>query len=120
MNRSVQLVIAVSLPVLLLSLGSLVLLDRLEHPASKPEAAGAPRDTTVRVAVFNGCGRPGLAATFTEWLRGEGYDVVNGIGENADTLQVIHHFFRRQNFKASVGIQECEDDFSGGTVALFG
>ena len=86
MNRSVQLVIAVSLPVLVISLGSLFVLDRLEHPGSTTATETLPAEKTVRIAVYNGCGRPGLAATFAEFLRGMGYDVVNGVGENADAF----------------------------------
>ena len=86
MNRSVPLVIAVSLPVLVLSLGSLFVLDRLERPGNISGTDIRPAGKAVRVAVFNGCGRPGLAASFAEWLRGMGYDVVNGLGENADAF----------------------------------
>jgi hypothetical protein len=86
MNRTVQLVIAVSIPVLVLSLGALFVLDRLEHPETKTPADVRAVENAVRIAVFNGCGRPGLAATFAVKLREMGYDVVNGLGENADTF----------------------------------
>jgi len=86
MNRSIQLAIAVSLPVLLVSLASLFMLDRLSYRDTDSGAALRSPGETVRVAVFNGCGRPGLAASFAEWLRDYGYDVVNGLGENADAF----------------------------------
>jgi len=43
-------------------------------------------DTSIRVAVLNGCGRTGLAGMFAEKLRNEGFDVVNGMGGNADSF----------------------------------
>jgi len=42
---------------------------------------------SVRVSVLNGCGRPGLATIFTQKLRKEGFDVVNGVGGNADSFE---------------------------------
>ncbi|MFC1606345.1 LytR C-terminal domain-containing protein [Candidatus Latescibacterota bacterium] len=43
-------------------------------------------DTTVRVAVLNGCGREGLASVGAKRLRSLGIDVVNGLGSNADSF----------------------------------
>jgi hypothetical protein len=40
----------------------------------------------VRVAVMNGSGVPGVAASFVRNLRLYGFDVVNGNGENADSF----------------------------------
>jgi hypothetical protein len=53
-----------------------------EHPRPLPDPA-----LSVRVAVLNGCGRPGLATIFTQKLRKEGFDVVNGVGGNADSFE---------------------------------
>jgi hypothetical protein len=47
-----------------------------------------PSDTTaaVRVAVLNGCGKPGVVSRFVRCLRERGFDVVNGMGGNADSF----------------------------------
>jgi hypothetical protein len=44
----------------------------------------------IRVAVLNGCGRPGIALPFVEKLRKDGMDVVNGVGGNADSFEFDH------------------------------
>lgn len=38
----------------------------------------------IKVQVLNGCGKPGVALKFTDFLRKEGFDVINGNGENAE------------------------------------
>ncbi len=44
------------------------------------------RNTYIRIAVLNGCGREGLATLFARRLRSAGFDVVNGQGGNADSF----------------------------------
>ena len=46
----------------------------------------ADSTVTVRVAVLNGCGRPGVVTAFARGLRENGFDVVNGMGGNADSF----------------------------------
>lgn len=52
-----------------------------------PNAAAPDTFPPVRVAVLNGCGRPGIASAFVEKLRKDGIDVVNGWGGNADSFE---------------------------------
>ena len=57
--------------------------------ATKPSPIVPPDHKTeipVRIAVLNGAGREGLAALCSRKLRNRGFDVVNGLGENADTF----------------------------------
>lgn len=44
-------------------------------------------DLSVKLAVMNGCGRSGLAAEAVKEIRRRGYDVVNGMGDNADSFE---------------------------------
>jgi len=55
---------------------------------SENQASAVP-DTLppVRIAVLNGCGRPGIASVFVKKLRQDGMDVVNGLGGNADSFE---------------------------------
>jgi len=48
--------------------------------------AGPDSTVSVRVSVLNGCGRPGVASPFVRKLRDGGFDVVNGMGGNADSF----------------------------------
>ena len=77
-----------SLVIIALSFVSIVPLRLIDSGVSvkKTETRGESPDTAVRVAVFNGCGRPGLAGMFAEILRNKGFDVVNGLGANADSF----------------------------------
>ncbi|MFC1541174.1 LytR C-terminal domain-containing protein [Candidatus Latescibacterota bacterium] len=43
-------------------------------------------NSNIRIAVLNGCGREGLATLFAKSLRNSGFDVVNGLGGNADSF----------------------------------
>ncbi len=87
MNRAVYPVIAISLIVAAVSLGSLRFLRSTERSAQPGRSTPVSADTRIRVAVLNGCGRGGLASEFAERLRSFGFDVVNGIGENADSFE---------------------------------
>jgi hypothetical protein len=72
------------------SLRTLSLRSVAEHQRTRTSAPGtAVPDTLppVRVAVLNGCGRPGIATAFVEKLRKDGMDVVNGWGGNADSFE---------------------------------
>lgn len=40
----------------------------------------------VKLTVMNGCGRSGLASAAVKEIRRRGYDVVNGMGGNADSF----------------------------------
>jgi hypothetical protein len=55
--------------------------------ALSPNPAAADTLPPVRIAVLNGCGRPGIANAFVEKLRRDGMDVVNGWGGNADSFE---------------------------------
>ena len=79
-----------------------------------PDSAATVTLPPVRVAVFNGCGRPGIAYAFVEKLRKDGMDVVNGWGGNADSFEFDRSVVvdRRGDLKkaervsASLGIKE--------------
>lgn len=81
------LLVTASLAVIIISLVSLSMLPSpVPAPATEaPRPADSP-DAPVKVAVLNGCGREGLAAVFAEKLRSQGFDVVNGLGGNADSF----------------------------------
>ena len=84
MTTSLKFVTLVSFAVTFLSLLSIVILEKaVDGSGEKP---GESIDVPVKVAVFNGCGRSGLAAMFAGKLRDNGFDVVNGMGENADSF----------------------------------
>ena len=85
MTRGKTVLVIASLAVTLMSLASLSLLP---SPAPAPEVPrlAEASDAPVKVAVLNGCGREGLAAVFAEKLRSQGFDVVNGLGGNADSF----------------------------------
>ena len=78
------LVFAVSVVITALSLASITFIKAKGDTVNM--TAGKQIDTTIKIAVQNGCGRSGLASMFTEKLRLMGYDVVNGMGENADSF----------------------------------
>lgn len=51
-----------------------------EPAQSSPEAVTESAESvqeTIRIEVLNGCGERGIAAKFTDYLRSEGFDVVN-------------------------------------------
>ncbi len=83
-SNALTAVVAVSLFVTVLSLASIAIIDGNGSKTSR--SSGREIDTTIKIAVQNGCGRSGLASMFAEKLRHMGYDVVNGMGENADTF----------------------------------
>ena len=85
MTKSGKTVIIISSIITVLSLLSVIILNRT---LSKTSDITNKKDSVavVRIAVFNGCGRAGLAGMFAEKLRDEGFDVVNGMGENADSF----------------------------------
>ena len=76
--------IFLSVVIVLLSAGSIVVL----HQVKLPETTIPVKNTvdSIRVAVLNGCGREGLAAICARKLRSYGFDVVNGLGSNADSF----------------------------------
>ena len=85
MMTSGKIVVLVSSAVTVLSLLSIILLNStISKPADSVNDEFT--ESKVRIAVFNGCGRSGLAGMFAEILRDEGFDVVNGMGENADSF----------------------------------
>ena len=100
MKKTCIITASVSLVIIFVSLASILypglfqgkesLEDRLgKTSAGKGMPAASKPDSTlkIRVSVLNGCGRPGIATIFTQKLRKEGFDVVNGIGENADSFE---------------------------------
>jgi hypothetical protein len=88
--------------------------ERLGIRTASPDTAATDTLSTVRVAVYNGCGRPGIASAFVEKLRRDGMDVVNGWGGNADSFEFDRSVVvdRRGDLKkaervsASLGIKE--------------
>ena len=84
MTTITKITVLVSATVLCLSLGSLIILNNTQRrQEAKPPVKF---DSLVRVAVLNGCGREGLASLCARRLRDEGFDVVNGMGGNADSF----------------------------------
>ncbi|MHB9030818.1 MAG: LytR C-terminal domain-containing protein, partial [Candidatus Latescibacterota bacterium] len=93
-----------------------------EPETSAPVPAVSISDTLppVRVAVLNGCGRPGIASVFVQKLRKDGMDVVNGLGGNADSFEfdrsvVVDRRGNRENAEAvagSLGIRHILDQRS--------
>ena len=77
-----------SIIVITLSFLSIVVLGRNMDEIVSEETSTF--NTSVRVAVFNGCGRSGLAASCADYLRDCGFDVVNGLGANADSFDFMH------------------------------
>ncbi len=91
----VVLVVAVSLSVYMLR-GSAS--NRMVTGTTEGGAISGPDSTvSVRVSVLNGCGRPGVATPFVRKLRDRGFDVVNGMGGNADSF----------DYDASVVVDRC-------------
>jgi hypothetical protein len=90
MTRGFLISAAMSLAVIVISVCSILI--AANEPASRSDSPryrlSASSDSTpvVRVAVLNGCGSPGVAAAFVRSLRERGFDVVNGIGGNADSF----------------------------------
>ena len=84
MTTSFKVVISISLLITVLSIVSLIFLESaVNAPTEKPRIRV---DEAIRVAVLNGCGRTGLASMFADRLRADGFDVVNGMGGNADSF----------------------------------
>lgn len=75
----------ISVPVIVLSVISIAVLE-FSRKDSDDVSPVITLDTSIRIAVFNGCGREGLALVFTDELRAHGFDVVNGNGGNADSF----------------------------------
>ena len=81
---------------------------------STPVSAAPDTLPPVRVAVLNGCGRPGIASAFVEKLRNDGIDVVNGVGGNADSFEFDRSIVvdrrgdrrKAERVSASLGIRE--------------
>ena len=76
----------ISLAVILLCIGSMVVLNRIKPPEPATTVIDKRIESSVRLALLNGCGREGMAGHFTDILRSRGYDVVNGRGDNADSF----------------------------------
>ena len=84
MTSLFKCIVFVTVVIVLLSAGSVVVLYQV-----KPSETAIPENNNigqVRVAVLNGCGREGLAAICARKLRSYGFDVVNGLGSNADSF----------------------------------
>ncbi len=86
MKYNPLVVSAVSVLIIMLSVGSIFILYRIKPPSAIPSSETARPEQTVRVVLLNGCGRAGLATQFAEILRSRGYDVMNGQGGNADSF----------------------------------
>jgi hypothetical protein len=68
--------------------GTVELPFAVRHETARSRVPVAPDEVVdpVRVAVLNGSGVPGVAASFVRNLRSYGFDVVNGNGGNADSF----------------------------------
>ena len=84
MTTTWKAVLSVSFAVIALSLVSVFILDK--YVETNTDGARENGNAPIRVSVFNGCGRSGLASMFSEMLRDKEFDVVNGFGENADSF----------------------------------
>lgn len=87
MTTAGKTVITISLLISLLSVLSILILKR--STSSDITVQTIKGDSSIKIAVFNGCGRPGIAGMFVEKLRDDGFDVVNGMGENADSFDYL-------------------------------
>jgi len=83
MTARSKIAIFSSLIVILLSLSSLAV---LQHGARPHDNGTETPRVTAKIAVLNGCGRDGIASQFARKLRDMGFDVVNGLGGNADSF----------------------------------
>ncbi len=121
MATSVKVLLWISLAIVLLSLVSLIILERALNLSLAGTEKPSLSDIPVKVVVLNGCGREGLAAMFTEKLRNMGFDVVNGLGGNAesfdfDTSVVVDRKGTRQKAEVvgqALGINTILDQRSG-------
>jgi len=84
MTSRLKYIVFVSVVILLISAASIAVFFATKPSPVKPPGHNA--EIPVRVAVLNGCGREGFAALCARKLRSEGFDVVNGLGENADSF----------------------------------
>ena len=103
MTKLCKISVVTSLIIFTISLVLLIVLYNVQNPTVTE--VDDEYNSTIRVAVLNGCGREGLATTFTRKIRNLGYDVVNGQGENADSFDfdisvVIDRKGKRQKAEA--------------------
>ena len=84
MSKAFKITVSAAIVIIILSILSIVVLYEIK-PVPR-ESGEKSIDTSIRIAVLNGCGRKGLAALFTKKLRSKGFDVVNGLGGNADSF----------------------------------
>ena len=121
MNKNLTVISSVSIVVIVFSIFSIGILYKIQHrPINLNKNKISLMDSTIKVAVLNGCGRPGLASIFVEKLRNKGFDVINGLGDNADSFDfdisvVIDRKGSRENaeFTArALGIKEILDQRS--------
>jgi hypothetical protein len=71
-----------------------------------PEPSVPDRDSP-RLIIMNGCGRKGLAASVTRWMRRQGFDVVetgNAPGEPREETVVLLRSGRREAAERIVGV----------------
>ena len=118
MKKPFIAIVCVSLAVIIFSFLSIVILNIKNKVPEVTHGTATKYD--VRVAVLNGCGRAGLASMFAHKLRNEGFDVVNGMGENADSFDfdisvVVDRKGAREKAEAvgkALGIREILDQHS--------
>ena len=84
MTTFLKFTTTVSVAVIILSVASLSMFYSISR--SPVEIKTENIETLTRIAVLNGCGRAGLASLCAQKLRSEGFDVVNGMGGNADSF----------------------------------
>jgi len=84
MTSLLKYIAFISVVILLISAASIAVFFATKPSPVKPPGHSA--EIPVRVAVLNGCGREGLGALCARKLRSEGFDVVNGLGENSDSF----------------------------------
>lgn len=118
MTKRFKILVLLSLSASALSLGSLLPLTISRHVSHEMDAEVV--DSTIKVAVLNGCGREGLASQVSKQLRALGVDVVNGEGGNADSFDfetsvVIDRRRKKEQAELvarTLGISEILDEYS--------
>lgn len=86
MTKLLKIFSIISSIVILSCAVSLYFLYKPEKKQEKTSVSEAVLIKGIKVAVFNGCGRPGLATVFADRLRELGFDVVNGNGGNGESF----------------------------------
>jgi hypothetical protein len=79
---------------------------RCSKPSPKTEVFDQGKARTLQIEVLNGCGVPGIAGQFTEYLRAKGFDVVKM--ENYESFNVTKTIVidRQGNLQGAIQVAE--------------